>query len=152
MHAILPTMTAPTFARDCDQETELEIKSILLLDDDFELADTLKLLLESRNYVVTTVHNGVDGLQEVMALDFDVIVCDMLMPRMAGDMFYRAVKQTKPHLCERFIFVTAHADNPKVEEFMRATGCVGLMKPVSTDDLVRAIAMVLKKTRVPVAD
>ncbi len=131
----------PTF------DTELEIKSILLLDDDFDLADTLKMLLESRNYVVTTVQNGVDGLQEVMDLDFDVIICDMLMPKMAGDMFYRAVKQTKPHLCERFIFVTAHKGTPKVEEFLQSVDCISLAKPASTDDLVRSIAMVLKKTR-----
>ena len=69
---------------------ELEIKSILLLDDDVELADTLKLLLESRNYVVTTVKNGVEGLREVMSFDFDVIMCDMMMPTMPGDMFCTA--------------------------------------------------------------
>ena len=45
--------------------SELDIKSILLLDDDTELADTLKLLLESRNFVVTTVGNGGEGLREV---------------------------------------------------------------------------------------
>jgi len=66
---------------------ELEIKSILLLDDDIDLADTLKLLLESRNYVVTTVKNGVEGLHEIMAFDFDIVMCDMLMPSMPGDMF-----------------------------------------------------------------
>ncbi len=136
-------MTMP----DTDQETELEIKSILLLDDDFELADTLKLLLESRNYVVTTVQNGAEGVQELMDFDFDVIICDMVMPKMAGDMFYRAVKQTKPHLCERFIFVTGHKGVPHIDEFIGTTDCLALTKPVATDELVRAIAMVLKKTR-----
>ena len=64
-----------------DETSELEIKSILLLDDDELLADTLKLLLESHNFVVTVVNNGLDGLREVMNLDFDVIICDMLMPQ-----------------------------------------------------------------------
>ena len=126
--------------------TDLDIKSILLLDDDIELADTLKLLLESRNFVVTTVKNGVEGLHEIMALDFDVVMCDMMMPTMPGDMFYLAVQRTKPHLCKRFIFVTGHSDNPKINEFLRKVNAVVLNKPVVTDELVGAISFVLKST------
>src|SRR4030095_17078379 len=101
-----------------EETSELEIKSILLLDDDVELANALKELLQSRNFVVTTVSNGAEGLREVMALDFDAIICDMLMPHMPGDMFYLAVQRTKPHLCRRFIFITGHSDKPKVTEFL----------------------------------
>lgn len=128
-------------------ETELEIKSILLLDDDIELADTLKLLLESRNFVVTTVKNGVEGLREVMALDFDVIMCDMMMPTMPGDMFYLAVQRTKPQLCSRFIFITGYIDNPKINEFLTKANALVLRKPVVTEELVRAISFILKKTQ-----
>src|SRR5215210_8951641 len=124
---------------------ELDIKSILLLDDDIELADTLKHLLESHNFVVTTVKNGVEGLHEIMALDYDIIMCDMLMPAMAGDMFYIAVQRTKPHLCSRFIFITGHADNPKVTEFLSKTDALTLYKPVNSEDLIRSISFVLKK-------
>jgi CheY-like chemotaxis protein len=127
-------------------DQELEIKSILLLDDDVELADTLKLLLESRNYVVTTVKNGVEGLHEVMAFDFDVIMCDMLMPTMPGDMFYLAVQRTKPHLSERFIFITGHSGNPKVDAFLQKTKAAVLYKPVTTDELIRALSIVLTNT------
>jgi len=124
---------------------ELEIKSILLLDDDLELADTLKLLLEARNYVVTTVKNGVEGLREVMSFDFDVIMCDMMMPTMPGDMFYLAVQRTKPHLCSRFIFITGHSDKPKIVDFLKNVDAIVLTKPVGTEELVRSISYVLKK-------
>ena len=66
------------------------------------------MLLESRNFIVTTVNDGVHALREVMAFDFDVIICDLLMPNMPGDMFYLAVQKTKPELCKRFLFVTGH--------------------------------------------
>jgi DNA-binding response OmpR family regulator len=125
--------------------SELEIKSILLVDDDQELAETLKSLLESRNFVVTTVENGVEGLREVMAFDFDVIICDMMMPRMRGDMFYLAVEKTKPQLCRRFLFVTGHGDNPKVEAFLKQIDGVVVFKPVLMDELVRMISLVLKR-------
>ncbi len=126
--------------------TNLDIKSILLLDDDVELADTLKMLLESRNFLVTTVKNGVEGLREIMALDFDVIMCDMMMPAMPGDMFYLAVQRTKPQLCKRFIFITGHSGNPKVDAFLKNVDAMVLYKPVVTDDMVRAISFVLKNS------
>ena len=128
------------------ESTELEIKSILIVDDDEVLADTLKLLLESRNFVVTTATNGLEALREVQAFDFDVIVCDMLMPKMAGDMFYLAVQKTKPELAKRFLFVTGHADNPKVDSFLRSIDALVVIKPVLTEELVRMISLILKRT------
>ena len=126
--------------------SDLDIKSILLLDDDIELADTLKALLESHNFVVTTVTNGVEGLREVMDLDFDVIICDMVMPSLPGDMFYLAVKKTKPHLCDRFLFITGHSQNPRVDAFLKQTNGLVLFKPVLRDELVPMIAEILNRT------
>ena len=123
-----------------------DIKSILLLDDDIELADTLKQLLEAHNFVVTTVGNGVDGVREIMRFDFDLIMCDMMMPRMPGDMFYFAVERTKPHLCPRFIFITGYPDKPEVVNFLGGLPeAVVLNKPVSEEDLIRTISYVLKR-------
>jgi DNA-binding response OmpR family regulator len=123
------------------------IKSILLLDDDIDLADTLKHLLESHNFVVTTVENGVDGLREIMRFDFDLIMCDMMMPRMPGDMFYFAVERTKPQLCPRFIFITGYPDKPEVVNFLGGLADpIVLHKPVNQVDLIRTISYVLKRT------
>ena len=125
--------------------SELDIKSILVLDDDIELADTLKALLESHNFVVTTATNGVEGLREVMDMDFDVIICDLVMPSLPGDMFYLAVKKTKPHLTDRFLFITGHSDNPRVDAFLKETNGLVLIKPVLTDELVPMISELLKR-------
>jgi DNA-binding NtrC family response regulator len=126
--------------------TSLDIKNVLLVDDDELLANTLKLLLESHNFIVTTSTNGVEALREVMAVDFDVIICDMMMPKMAGDMFYLAVKKVKPEMASRFLFITGHADNPKVDSFLKQIDAEVIFKPVRTDDLVRMIGLVLKRT------
>lgn len=126
--------------------TELEIKSILLVDDDTDLADTLKALLEEHNFLVTTVNNGAEGFRETLTTDFDVILCDMLMPTMPGDMFYLAVKKTKPHLAARFLFITAYVDNPKVNDFLGSIEALVMLKPVLSEDLLRMISLVLKRT------
>lgn len=116
------------------------------MDDDAELADTLKELLESRNFTVAVQPNGAAALREVRAIDYDVIVCDMLMPEMAGDAFYLAVQGIKPELAERFIFLTGHADDPKVDGFLKSTEAPVLYKPVLVEELVEMISLVLRRT------
>ena len=123
----------------------LDITNILLLDDDVELADTLKVLLESRNFIVTTARNGVEGLREAMAMDFDVIICDMMMPRMPGDMFYLAVQKVKPHLCSRFLFVTGNGDDPRTNDFLQRSDGLVVFKPVPGDELLQMISLVLQR-------
>lgn len=125
---------------------EHEIRSVLLVDDDYELAEALRELLESRNFVVAVQPNGAAALREVQGVDFDVIICDMLMPTMAGDMFYFAVKKIKPELAARFIFITGHADDPVVESFLKSINALVIFKPVLMEELVRMISLVLKRT------
>jgi DNA-binding response OmpR family regulator len=140
-------MSASNFSTDLDAATNLEIKSILLLDDDIELADSVKGLLESHNFVVTTVKNGVGGLREVMAMDFDVIICDMMMPTMPGDMFYLAVKKVKPSHCSRFLFVTGHGHDEKVHRFLQETEGLVVYKPVPIDEMLQMISLVIQRNQ-----
>jgi CheY-like chemotaxis protein len=135
--------TAP--ASELDAASDLEITTILLLDDDAELADTLKELLQSRNFLVTTARNGVEGLREVMAMDFDVILCDMMMPTMPGDMFYLAVQKVKPHLCPRFLFITGYGDDPRTNDFLQKADGLVVFKPVPPEELLQMISLVLQR-------
>ena len=146
-HARFPAGNAgrPIPASELDAASNLEITNILLLDDDVELADTLKSLLQAHNFLVTTARNGVEGLREVMEMDFDVILCDMMMPTMPGDMFYLAVQKVKPHLCKRFLFITGHGDDPRTNEFLRTTDGLAVFKPIPTDELVQMISLVLRR-------
>src|SRR4051794_7041974 len=128
------------------ETTELDIKNILLVDDDVDLAQALKGLLEAHNFLVTTAANGAQALREVMEMDFDVIICDMLMPQMPGDMFYLAVQKTKPELCRRFLFITGYGDNPKVESFLKSNDGLVMHKPVMVSELVRMISLVMKRS------
>ncbi len=123
----------------------LDIKSILILDDDAELSNTLRSLLETQNFLVTTVRNGVAGLKEVMEMDFDVIVCDMMMPTMPGDMFYLAVEKVKPALCRRFLFVTGNGSDPRVNTFLQKTEGLVIFKPVPAEELIQMVSLVLRR-------
>ncbi len=102
----------------------------------------MREFLESSGYEVVAVENGVEGVHEVLASDFEIILCDMMMPTLPGDMFFRAVERMRPHLCDRFIFMTGHRGNPKVNEFIRNVHGTMLAKPFQVDDLLEMIAFV----------
>ena len=108
-------------------------------------ADLLKDHLGSQGYLVTYVTSGVEGLKLVMMGEFDIILCDMMMPNLSGDMFYLAVERTKPHLCKRFIFMTGHKGDPKIDAFIRKVRGLMLWKPFELHDLQAAITAILKK-------
>ena len=138
-------MSPPSPSSVLTVSNDLIIRSILLLEDDVELAETLKCILELRDFVVTIARNGVEGLREVMEMDFDVIICDLMMPTMPGDMFYLAVRQVKPKLCKRFLFVTGHGHEPRMTAFLQKSKGLTLFKPVPSNELMQMISLVLKR-------
>lgn len=123
----------------------VERKQVLLLEDDTELAGILKELLEDNAYRVIRAKDGVEGLKHVMASDFDVILCDLMMPNLPGDMFFLAVQRARPHLCKRFLFMTGHRADPKYDNFARSVGAMILWKPFQMQDLLDAMQAVLKR-------
>lgn len=130
-----------------EDELPPDKRKILVLDDDKDLIFLIKEFLASQHFEVVAVENGVEGVKQVMATDFDVILCDMAMPKLPGDMFYLAVERTKPHLCKRFIFMTGHRGDPKIDEFIRRVKGLMLWKPFEMYMLTEAVQSVLKKNR-----
>ena len=120
----------------------MQTKKILLLEDDEDFRNIIKEFLESHFYNVVTVRNGVEGVREIMASDFEVILCDMMMPTLPGDMFYLAVERMRPHLCDRFIFMTGYKGDGKVADFVKKVNGTMLNKPFLVDDLLEMIAFV----------
>lgn len=122
-------------------------KSVLILEDDNSFAAAVRETLEEQDYRVTVVSNGAEGMQQIIASDFDAIVCDMVMPNFPGDMFYLAVERTRPQLCKRFIFITGHQDNPKVTQFIQQVQCTVLWKPFEMRRLFDALETVTGRSK-----
>jgi two-component system NtrC family sensor kinase len=132
---------------DLDQAASWEPpkRKILILDDDFTFADLTRLQLERIGYEVELAADGVQGIKKIMVSDYSAILCDMVMPNLAGDMFYTAVERVKPHLCLRIIFVTGQRGDRKVEEFIRKVRAPVLWKPFQSRDLFETIQAVEKQ-------
>jgi DNA-binding NtrC family response regulator len=120
-------------------------RKVLMLEDDEDLTSLLARTLERVGCSVTVVSNGVEGLRHIMAGDFDLIVCDMVMPKLPGDMFFMAVERTKPHLCKRFLFMTGHTAEKRWDDFARAKGCLILWKPFELHVFVESAQAIMNK-------
>ena len=57
---------------------------VLVVEDDVRLAEALKAILENNNYQCDVVHNGADGLAYVESGIYDVMVLDVMLPKMNG--------------------------------------------------------------------
>lgn len=69
------------------------MKKILIIDDNEVFTKTLKDTLHSEKYLVTGVTNGEDGLKEMTKSTPDIIILDLLMPKMGGVEFLDALKK-----------------------------------------------------------
>ena len=122
-------------------------RKVLLLEDRDDFREVLRDYLVFRSYEVTSVRNGVEGLREIMKSAFDLIVCDMMMPQIGGEMFYWAVARVRAAATQRFLFFTGHQNNPAINFFFRRINATVLMKPFHLKELDSAIENVYVKLR-----
>ena len=110
-------------------------RKVLLLEDRDDFREILHEYLASRSYEVTSVQSGIEGLREVMKARFDLIICDMMMPKMGGEMFYWAVTRIRPATEKHFIFFSGHKNNPRLEFFFRRVNATVIYKPFKLSEL-----------------
>lgn len=116
---------------------------ILLAEDEAINQLAMRTLLEKAGHRVTIAQNGQEVLDLVRKEDFDCVLMDVQMPVMSGVEATRLIRST-PDLAVRpdipIIALTAHAMSGDRESFLQAGMDDYLSKPVSLDDLVKALA------------
>ena len=120
-------------------------QKVLLLEDRDDFREVLRDHLAFRLFQVISVPSGVEGLREITKGAFDIIICDMMMPGMGGEMFYWAVTRMRPATAKRFIFFTGHKNKPEIEFFFKRVNATVLIKPFPLKALDSTIRDVLRK-------
>jgi signal transduction histidine kinase len=113
--------------------------SILVVEDETALANAVTDALVDAGYVVARAADGEEALVEVNARQFDLVICDLKMPRLDGKAFYHALAQARPSLIKRVIFVTGDVAGTDAEQFLVDSGCRWLAKPFRLADLLRTV-------------
>jgi DNA-binding response OmpR family regulator len=121
----------------------LELKAILVVDDDKQLASALQWILADENYLVDTAFDGEDALLKVKAHEYDAVICDLKMPRLQGDEFYLKAKAARPSLSDRFIFITGFAADPNIALFFNHHEVKYLVKPFAISLLISCVKELL---------
>ncbi|HEY3382659.1 MAG TPA: ATP-binding protein [Vicinamibacterales bacterium] len=111
--------------------------SVLLVEDEPALAQAVGDGLADAGFVVDRAGDGEEALACVNTRTYDLIVCDLKMPRVDGMEFYRLIAAEKPLLARRVIFVTGDVVGTEAERFLEVTGCRWLAKPFRLGDLLR---------------
>src|SRR5688572_8944454 len=133
-------LNAPA-ARAAQQPVSLEAFKglrVLVVEDEPALAVAVSEALADAGFSVDRAGDGEEGVTRLTEARYDLIVCDLKMPRIDGMQFYRAMAAATPALARRVIFVTGDVAGTDAERFLEETGCRWLSKPFRLGDLLRA--------------
>jgi DNA-binding response OmpR family regulator len=119
------------------------LKAVLVVDDDKQLASALQWILVDENYLVDVAFDGEEAVLKVKVHEYDVVICDLMMPRLRGDEFYLKAKELRPDLADRFIFITGFAAETDIHDFLAQAGIKHLAKPFKIDELISAVKELL---------
>jgi len=120
-----------------DADMPDETKTILIVDDDRELVDGLRLVLERRGFHVIQAHDGQQGKATIYDKKPDLVLLDMMMPRMGGYPVLEHFKD-KPD-APPIIMMTAN-EGSRHKMYAEILGVVDyLRKPFAADRLLEAV-------------
>ncbi len=106
------------------------MKTILIIEDEVLIAQSLRKLLERQGHRVETTESGHDAIERIARTPYDRIVCDLMLQDISGfDVLEESRKRFSPaEISEKFILMTAY-NSPQVLEKAREYQCEILNKP-----------------------
>jgi len=125
-----------------DGETAGETKRVLLVDDDREITEALRVALEALGHEVVIAHDGNQGLAMAEREDPDLVILDMMMPKRSGFLVLERLRRTR-RVPIRVIMITAnegsrhkaYAEMLGVDDYIR--------KPFGMDRLLESVNRLL---------
>ena len=116
---------------------------VLVVEDEEALGAAVAESLADAGFAVDRARDGEEALTRVNARVYDLIVCDLKMPRVDGMTFYRTLEREQPAAARRIVFVTGDVAGTEAEQFLEETGCRWLAKPFRLRDLLRTAREIL---------
>ena len=117
--------------------------TILVVEDEVALGTAVAEALADAGFIVDRAMDGVEALDRVGERSYDLIVCDLKMPRLDGPSFFRELEKRNAPLSRRILFVTGDVAGTEAERFLEESGCRWLAKPFRLKDLLRSASDLL---------
>ncbi|MDF1592639.1 MAG: sigma-54 dependent transcriptional regulator [Desulfobacterales bacterium] len=121
------------------------LAKILVVDDEQNMLKLFQKILGKEAFTISTAESGTEALGLLDQENFDLIISDILMPKMSGMELMKEVKTHHPDI--PFIVITAHGSIGSAVEAMKAGAFDYLTKPFRKDDILLVINKTLKYSR-----
>jgi PAS domain S-box-containing protein len=137
---------AESIENDTDSDST-GCESILFVDDEVDITEIGKLMLEDRGFQVKTEVNPLEALNTFRKnpTGYDCIITDMTMPNMTGDTLFREIRKIRSDI--PVILCTGHSEYINDEKALQMGISAYMHKPLHCEDLVNMIRKVIDKNR-----
>jgi two-component system response regulator HydG len=115
-----------------DQDT------ILIVDDDEMILESLVSILENEGYITYTAKTGQEALDQINSSYFNVLLIDIKLPDMTGIDLLSKIKDATPRM--KKLILTGYPDTPSAIEAVNKKANAYLIKPFDPEDLLDLIA------------
>lgn len=121
---------------------------ILIVEDEVLLASSIKALLKNKGFQVECVYNGEDGAEYALTGIYDLLILDVMMPKMNG---YEVARQVRAQRCGTpILMLTAKSSLDDRIEGLNAGADYYLAKPFDTRELMACINALLRRQGIQV--
>jgi CheY-like chemotaxis protein len=140
----LPSMQSEQPAAEAEADHEKDMPAIsanvLVLDDEADIATMIAEILRQDGHVVEIAKDALSALRIIEHADVDLIVSDLRMPGLDGPGLYHAIREKRPELIDRLLFITGDVLAADIDRFLTRTGAAVVEKPLDPAALRRAVA------------
>jgi PAS domain S-box-containing protein len=138
----LPIGAIDTGAADSPLSSKADAsrRTILVIDDEEEIRETLAEILVAAQHRVVTVASGREALQHMAVEHYDVILTDVRMPDLDGRALYQEIERRWPGRGARVVFVTGDTLASTLREFVSESGRRVIEKPFLPSEVRRVVA------------
>lgn len=112
---------------------------VLVIDDDRDVADSLRLLFEAEGAAVSLLHRPAGAVAAVADAAPDVVLCDLRMPGIGGLEVLSRIREERPDL--PVVLMSAYGSLDSAREAIAAGAADYVRKPLGADDLSRVLAL-----------
>ncbi len=121
------------------------MKKVLIIEDEEQIRKVLKRILEQQipDMQVEEAKDGMEGIEKVKKNDYDLVLCDIKMPRKDGMEVLEEAKNINPNI--PFVMISGHGDMDTVIELMRKGAMDYIPKPPDLNRLITSVKNALEK-------
>ena len=113
---------------------------ILVVEDEADSREVLRVILEEQGQEVEDVENGLKALELLAERSYDLILSDLRMPSMGGEELYQRIAVDWPHLVARIVFVSSMEPSSAFQKQYGRMSVPLLRKPVSPESIQKVLA------------